>query len=155
MTQLRVLMLFIKKQDTPPSSKAGELVPDAQTLNHLAMRPFLLHYKASLPQNVRHLKRANSAKRIIIHHFIIRFSTGKMSKHGSTASALNSTTRKLSGTPLSFPLLIFRCALETALQILDKFIMRLGRDFYLRTSPSSPSTALLTNKTTPTRSAAS
>lgn len=34
MIQLRVLMLFITKQDMPPSNKAGELVPNAQTPGH-------------------------------------------------------------------------------------------------------------------------
>lgn len=143
MIQLPLLMLFITKQDTSPSNKAGKLILNAQTLSHLAT--------ALLSQNVRHVKRANFATRIIIHHCIIRFIIGKMSKHDSTASAPSSTTTKLSGTPLSFPQLIFPRALETLLQILDKFIL-------LRLLPphsTSPNTALFTKKTTPTHSAAS
>lgn len=157
MIQLRVLMLFITKQNTPPSNKAGELAPNAQTLNHLATRPFLLHYKALLSQNVRNLKRANSAKRIIVHHCIIRFTVGKMSKHNSTASAPSSTTIKLSGTPFSFPQLIFPRALETLLQIQTNLYCGFTETFASapHISPSSPNTALLTNKTTPTHSAAS
>lgn len=78
----------------------GKFILHAQTRSHLATGQFLLHYKASLlSQIVRHLKRANSAERIIIHHCIKSFITGKMSKHDTTASAPSSTTTKLSGTP--------------------------------------------------------
>lgn len=100
MIQLRLLMLFMTKEDILASKRAGKFILHAQTRSHLATGQFLLHYKASLlSQIVRHLKRANSAERIIIHHCIKRLITGKMSKHDSIASAPSSTTTKFSGTP--------------------------------------------------------
>lgn len=83
--------------------KAGKLVPSTQTLNHLPMRPVLLHYEVSLSRNAHRLKRGNSAMRIIIHHSIIRFIIGKMSKDDSAASAPRSTTTKLSRQTVIFP----------------------------------------------------
>lgn len=100
MVQLCLLMLFMTKEDMLASKKAGKFISHAQTRGHLATGQFLLHYKASLlSQIMRHLKRANSAERIIIYHCIKGFITGKMSKHDSTASAPSSTTTKLSVTP--------------------------------------------------------
>lgn len=156
MILLCLLMLFITKQDTPPSNKAGKLLLNAQTLSHLATGQLLWRYKALLSQNVHRLKRANSAKRIIIHHCTISFITGKTSKCDSSASARSSATTKLTGTFI-VPSLISPHALETSLQIWTDLFCAFTETFASipHISPSPPNTALFTNKTIPSHSAVS